>query len=159
MHLRFTFFLLLIFSAQYLTAQQKLPAFFFTDLEGNTFGINHIKQDVPTIAFFFDPYCDHCAKQAEWIAEEADKFAGVQMLWVTTEQQEPVQGFYDKHFKGKGLPMLHMLRDKDFMFDTYFGYSEAPSIYIYNSSGKRVKALSEETPAAKLLELIQKGEK
>ena len=159
MHLRFTFSLLLLFATQILAAQQKLPAFFFTDLEGNTFGINDIQQGVPTMAFFYDPYCDHCAQQAEWIAEEAAQFEHVQMIWVSTEQQEPVQAFFDKHFKGKALPLLYMLRDTDFMFDTYFGYSEAPSIYIYNSKGKRIKALSKETPAAELLAHLQKGEK
>ncbi len=137
-------------------AAQKFPAFSFTDLQGNAFTQDQLETDKAIIAIFFDPYCDHCTQQADWIVESADLFKDVQMIWVTTELLEPTLEFYEAHFKDSGLKDIHFLLDKDFMFDSYFGYSEVPSIYIYDKNWKRIKALSKETPADKLLEIINK---
>lgn len=129
---------------------QKLPAFSFTGLDGQTFTHAQLQPGLPTIAIFFDPYCDHCATQAGWIVEAADLFQDVQMIWVTTESAEAATEFYNTHFKDSGLDKVYVLLDPEFMFDSYFGYSEVPSIYLYDAAGKRIKALHEETEAAKL---------
>lgn len=135
---------------------QSFPAFQFTDLSGEPFTQDQLEADMTTIAIFFDPYCEHCTQQAKWITESADLFDDVQMIWVTTEMEEPTKAFYEEHFADRGLPHVHVLMDKDFMFDAYFGYSEVPSIYIYDKQGKRIKSLSKETPAADLRRIIDK---
>lgn len=145
----------LIFVSSF-TYAQKLPPFSFTGLDDKAFTYTQLKSDTYTIAIFYDPYCDHCAQQATWMAEKPELFKDVQMLWVTTEGKEPVTEFYNTHFKDSELEHIHMLMDKQFMFDAYFGYSEAPSIYIFDKNGKRIKSLNEETPAEEIREIINK---
>lgn len=135
-------------------AQKELPDFVFTDLEGNAFTRSHLQGDLPTIAIFFDPYCDHCDQQAEWITEAASRFEEVQMIWVTTEEQAPSVDFRKRHFDNTSLKHVYILRDTEFMFDGYFGYSEVPSIYLFNKAGKRVKSFTKETPADVLLKFL-----
>lgn len=148
----FSVLALFIFMSGAVQAQKTLPQFSFTDLEGKLFTTQNLTKGIQTVAIFFDPYCDHCAQQAEWIAASADQFKNVNLVWVTTELQEPTAEFAQTHFAEIDLPNLHFLLDTEFMFDGYFGYSEAPSMYLYNVAGKRIKSLHEETPVATLLQ-------
>lgn len=135
-------------------SQKTLPDFQFQDLAGNVFSKGDLKTDLATIAIFFDPYCDHCTQQAKWIVEAKDTLKDVQILWVTTEELEGVKGFYEEYFAQEDMPNLHILRDTEYMFDAYFGYSEVPSIYVYNKAGQRVKAFNKEVPPSILLKFL-----
>ena len=136
---------------------QQLPAFSFKDLKEQKFTREQVKTGIPTIVIFFDPYCDHCAQQADWIAGSADAFKQINLVWVTTEMKDATEEFVATHFSGAKLPYQHFLLDTEFMFDGYFGYSEVPSIYLYNAAGKRVKSLDKETPADALLKYLGEG--
>ena len=145
--------LCIAFAGLSLHAQQKLPKFSFTDLEGNTFTYAQLRTDIPTLVFFFDPYCDHCQQQAAWIREAKAQLGNVQQVWVTTEEPVATQNFWDTHL-GTDWDNVHVLIDKQFLFDGYFGYSEIPSIYVYNKQGMQVKSFNKETPAAVLLRFL-----
>lgn len=134
-------------------AQKTMPAFAFTDLEGNSFTHADLQPDLATIFIFFDPYCDHCEHQAEMIqAAEAD-FKNVQIVFVTTEPEvAPTEAFMNKMFGNTTLEHVHFLLDTDYMFDAYFdGYYEVPSVLVYDKEKKHKKTLNKETPAADLL--------
>ncbi|MEM6767118.1 MAG: hypothetical protein AAF824_21160 [Bacteroidota bacterium] len=136
-------------------AQSKdLPDFSFLDLEGNMFSKTELLAGKGTVFVFFDPYCDHCATQAEWITEASDQLDDLQFVWVTTETQGPTIAFYNQYFKNSGLKHITVLRDVDYMFDTYFGYTVVPGIIIYDASGKRVKSFNEETRPADMLSVL-----
>ena len=137
-----------------LQAQNSFPSFQFTDLEGKAFGNLQLEEEKATIAFFFDPYCDHCAQQAQWISEAPEKFKEVQMIWVSTETPESIKEFAEKYFDLEKWKYVHFLVDTQFAFDSYFGYSEVPSIYLFNKNGQRVKAFTRETPADILLRFL-----
>ena len=145
---------LLVLSAS-LQAQKNLPAFSFNDLDGRAFTKADLREDLPTIVFFFDPYCDHCQQQAKWIKEAGDQFKDIQMVWVTTESETKAsQEFSLEYFGGGKWEHVYFLIDSNFLFDGFFGYSEVPSIYIYNASGQRLKSFSKETPAEILLRFL-----
>ncbi|MFN0201822.1 MAG: peroxiredoxin family protein [Bacteroidia bacterium] len=130
---------------------KKMPQFSFDDLKGGTFASTSLKAGLPTIVFFFDPFCDHCEQQAKWIAADAAKFKNVNLVWVSTEDVNAISKFKSTHFAKAGLDKLHFLKDSKYRFDGYFGYSEALSMYVFNKAGVQVKALKKETPAAELL--------
>ena len=134
-------------------AQQSLPQFSFSDLDGKTFTSAQLRSDIPTIVFFFDPYCEHCQQQATWMKEAKNQLTNVQQVWVTTEEPISARDF-GKKYLGEGWDNVHILIDKQFLFDGYFGYSEIPSIYLYNNQGQRVKAFNKETPADVLLRFL-----
>ncbi len=135
------------------TAQQMLPKFSFTDLSGQAFHYTQLQADMPTLVFFFDPYCDHCQQQATWIKEAKNQLSHIQQIWVSTEEPIAVEDFKNTYL-GSDWNNVHFLVDKKFLFDGYFGYSEIPSIYVYNKDGQRVKAFNKETPAEVLLRFL-----
>lgn len=141
---------------QYAHAQgRKLPVFSFEDLAAKPFTPANLKAGIPTIVFFYDPYCDHCAQQAEWMKGAQAKIKNVNLVWVTTERDiKAIQDFQKLHFGGTTLDKVYFLIDKKFKFDSYFGYTEAPGIYVYNKEGFLAKSFTKETPAAEVLKPI-----
>ena len=137
-------------------AQQQLPEFSFLSLEGEKFSSENLKNNLPVITLYFDPYCDHCEQQAKWIRAAENHFQNVQLLWVSMEQPEAVTEFKNKYFKGSTLKHLHFVLDTEYQFDKYFGYSEIPSVYIYNQKWLRVAEFHQETEAEKLLDSLRK---
>jgi thiol-disulfide isomerase/thioredoxin len=151
-------FLAFVIGAFFATfAQSQMPAFVFTDLEGNLFTQDNLESDMPTVVMFFDPYCDHCETQAGWIKEAEDQFLKINLLFVTTEPEtDATVAFKERIFKGTKLKQLNFVIDGDYMFDGYFeGYYEVPSILLFDKTGKKVKTLSKETPVADLLKHLK----
>ncbi len=136
------------FTAQ---AQKKMPAFTFEDLNAKPFTNANIKQGLSTIVFFYDPYCEHCAQQADWIRESEAAFKNTNLVWVSTEDLQPIQEFKNAHFGGSALDKLYFVRDTKWKFDTYFGYTVAPGVYLYNKDNVLLKSYNKETPAIDFL--------
>lgn len=149
-------FALLLIPGSGLMAQD-LPKFSFYDAGGKVFTQANIKPGTPVIVVYFDPDCDHCNKQAQLIKAEITKFAGVQMVWVAfPASMEAITAFGKKYFPTQFGNSFYFLRDNDYTFDRSFGYSEAPSIYVYNKARKLVKSYSKkEVAAAELAALVK----
>jgi cytochrome oxidase Cu insertion factor (SCO1/SenC/PrrC family) len=136
----FLLFALMTFSVNVLTAQV-LPKFAFYETGNKAFTNARLKAGVPVVVVYFDPDCDHCNKQAQMIKAEVSKFNNVQMVWVAFPADlEAINAFGKKYFPAQFGKSFFFLRDNDYTFDKAFGYSEAPSIYIYNKTGKLVKS-------------------
>lgn len=130
---------------------QQFPRFLLYTLDGKPF----TDQDLPPvqrgrIVIFFDPYCDHCQKQATFMRENADALKDFQQIWVSTETADAIKKFQETYLKG--LPNVFVLRDKDFKFDGFFGYSVAPTIYVYDRTGKLRAVYREEVPLNRLIQ-------
>ena len=145
----------LVFGAS-LQAQIYVPSFYFTDLEGNGFTNASLVQDKSTMIMLFDPYCDHCDQQAEWIAAAAEEMKHVQFVFVTIEpEKEPIEAFKKRHFGEVDLPNLHFLQDLNFKFEDYFGYTnDAVNIYLYKPGKKQPKYFGKEQKAEVLLKYL-----
>ncbi len=145
---------LAVLLAPFVAFAQKPLQFSFKDLQGKTFTHQQLVPGQPTMVMFFDPYCDHCEQQAKYLRDAKDKFLKVNLVWVTTEDAAAAKSFRDKNLPLSIFPKVHVLTDPEFVFDGYFGYSEVPSIYLFNKEGKRVKDFHHETPAAELLKYL-----
>jgi thiol-disulfide isomerase/thioredoxin len=147
---------LLTFSANTLSAQD-LPKFAFYETGNKPFTQAGLKTGIPVVVVYFDPDCDHCNKQAQMIQAEVAKFANVQMVWVAFPAAiEAITAFGKKYFPAQFGKSFFFLRDNDYTFDRAFGYSEAPSIYIYNKSWKLVKSYSKkEVAPAEILSILK----
>ncbi|MEZ4777014.1 MAG: SCO family protein [Bacteroidia bacterium] len=146
-----------LFSAGAVNAQTNyLPSFSFYDLEGKVFTQEKVRTDLSTMIMLFDPYCDHCAHQADWIAEAEKEFENVQLIFVTIEPEtEVVKQFKEEHFGKTKLKYLYFLQDKDFSFETYFGYTDdAINIYLYKPGQRRPKYFGEEQEVLSLLKFL-----
>ncbi|MCS6896035.1 MAG: redoxin domain-containing protein [Bacteroidia bacterium] len=130
---------------------QQFPRFLLYTLDGKPF----TDKDLPPaqrgrIVFFFDPYCDHCQKQATFLRENPNALKDFQLIWVSTETAESIRKFQENYLKG--LTNVFLLRDKDYKFDSFFGYSIAPTIYVYDRTGKLRAVHKEEVPIGRLLQ-------
>jgi thiol-disulfide isomerase/thioredoxin len=136
-------------------AERKLPQFAFEDLQGKAFGQANIQKNIPTVVVFFDPYCDHCAKEAGWIRQMENSFKNINLVWVSTEEVAAIAKFKETHFKGTILTKLYFLRDAKYRFDGFFGYSVAPTVHVFNKDGKFIQSFDKETLPADILKASQ----
>lgn len=133
-------------------AQLAVPAFSFTDLEGEVYASTQLDQSKSALIIYFDPWCEHCNTQAEWISEHPSDFSDVQILFITFEpEQEPIHEFKAKHFSASGWGNVKFLQDLDFQFESYFGYTDdALYIYCFKPDGSKGKYFGKEQPASVL---------
>ena len=137
----------------YLASAQTLPEFKFQGVNGKAITKNNLIKNKPVMVILFDPYCDHCEIQANEIKDHEDQFRDVNMLWVSIEEHENNLKFQKTHLDG--VPNTIVCKDDDFMFDSWFGYSEIPSIYCYNSKWELVGSYKTEQSATVLLKALK----
>ena len=115
-----------------------------------------LNQSKSALIIYFDPWCEHCNQQAEWIAARPDAFKNVQILFVTFEPEKtPIQEFKNKYFSAAGWSNVVFLQDLDFQFETYFGYTDDPLyIYCYKPGGGKGKYFGEEQRAEVLINFL-----
>lgn len=131
-----------------------LPAFSFTTLDGGTVTKADLKPGLPTVVMFFDPYCDHCKKQAADLVKGQDQLPKAQYLFVSTEELGPIADFKKAHFGGFRHPIT-FAKDAQYRFDGWFGYSVVPTLVIFNAQGKTVKKVDHELSVAELKALLK----
>lgn len=136
--------------------QLALPDFSFSDLEGNTFRASDLDQNESVLIMYFDPWCEHCNQQAEWIAERADAFRDIQVVFVSFEPElQTLKDFRSRHFSQGNWPNLYFLQDKDFQFENWFGYTDDPLyIYCFKPNGRPGKYFGEEQRPEVLLNFL-----
>ncbi|RMG56673.1 MAG: hypothetical protein D6722_26125 [Bacteroidetes bacterium] len=150
-----SFLFLLALMPMLLSAQSAIPNFSFLTLDGEPFTQAQIDLDKPALIIRFDPYCEHCEQQAEWIAEAQEAFQHVQLIYVAFEEVGPISEFRDRYFGEGEWPNLHFLRDENYQFEEFFGYTEEYlNVYAYKPGAKRLKYFGEEQPAEVLLKYL-----
>jgi thiol-disulfide isomerase/thioredoxin len=129
---------------------QALPQFAFQSLGGSTINPAYLSSDQASVIMLFDPTCDHCQKTVEGLAANADQLGEIQFLFVAfgTSQQADIKDFQAQYLEGSGLDH-YLAWDQDYMFESYFGSSPIPSLYLYDSNNNFVKAYKGEEPTAR----------
>ena len=121
-----------------------IPHFSFYNAMGNTFDEEDaFEPGAPFIMVYFSPTCEHCQQQAEWLSQRAGELAHIQFLYVTANAVKEVPAFDNQYFDGSGLNVKYGI-DKDYMVDTYFGYTPVPTMYIFDAGGKFLKKFNKE---------------
>ena len=136
---------------------QQLPDFHFQNARGEVVSQATLPEGQPLVIFFFDLYCDACQQQAEWISAHLDAFQDVTLLWVMygpITEPEPFVEFKNTYFKD--APNVLFCADGQFMFDIWFGYSEAGSLFIYDESRNFLAKAESIMPASSSLKVMGK---
>ncbi len=127
------------------------PEISVTGVTGQKLTTSMLPVGQPIVIIYFDPFCDHCEQQAKWIKEKIDAFRGVTIVWITWGELEDMKNFAAKNFAGVTKSDMVFTKDTDYAMDSWFGYSEVPSIYIYNKERVRTMCFSKETPVEELV--------
>lgn len=161
-HIVLALTLLISFSAVQLQAQdhpkgntkegigEALAPFDFEGTDGSRVTPAQLTEGKPVIVFYFDPFCDHCQKEAGWINDNAAMFKDITLLWVAYAEIKDIKGFREKYLPDVKSKIV-FANDDQYQFDNYFGYSTVPSIYVYNSKHLRTASFKSETMPATLL--------
>ena len=135
----------------------KLQDFRFYDAGGKAFGKAGLTPDQPLLVFYFNPDCDHCQQQAKWVHEGLSqiKSKNGQMMWVSDAEMPEIINFRKNYFPSNiGVPM-YFVQDKDMKIDDWFGYSEVPTILVYDRAGNFVVKFKKETPVDELVKHLK----
>lgn len=132
---------------------QSLPDFSFMTSEGIELNKASLKLGKPVIVIYFDPYLEPCIKQAETIKKSLGKFANTTMIWVSSAEIADLKEFKAAYFPNSKT--LIAAKDVNFKFDTWFGYSEAPTIFVYNATWNLNSKFVKQTSAEDLLSALK----
>ncbi|MDO4783044.1 MAG: TlpA family protein disulfide reductase [Capnocytophaga felis] len=114
-----------------------LPAFSFTDLEGNTFTNSDLKENVATIFVYFNSECDYCLHEAQSIRENLLQFDGTQFVFVSFEPVENIKKFAQEQ-QFLGVENITFVQDASFVFAQKFDANSIPYLLIYNKDKKLI---------------------
>ncbi|MCG3167640.1 MAG: hypothetical protein POELPBGB_03434 [Bacteroidia bacterium] len=133
---------------------QVLPDFKFSLADNSTFTKENLAKEKPVVVFYFDPFCDGCIKQAKQLSSQLTKFNSVNLVWVSTESDwKLLNEFKNNWFKTASN--VFVCSDTQFKFDVWFGYSEFPAVYAYNSNWQRTAKFSTELNIDELLKALK----
>lgn len=135
-----------------------MPSFSFVNaVDGSQLDPGNLMKGSAAMVVYFDPWCDHCQEQAKWINEEISEFDNVSVLFVAfVENNEDVANFREEFLPNAvGKKNFLFAVDSQYQFDSYFGYSEAPTIFIFNNQWRLAKKLTEETPVSELKSFLK----
>lgn len=128
-----------------------LPSMPITLLDGTTIQAKGITGSF--ILILFQPDCDHCQREAEAFQKNLKAFDNYTLYFVTSAGNAETEAFAKQYeLSGKdnikfGVTAVENILDN-------FGAISAPSIYIYNGSGKLVKKFNGETDIQQIVEAI-----
>jgi peroxiredoxin len=132
---------------------KQMPAFAFTDLQGQPFSSSQLSNDKSTVIIYFHTECDHCQYEAESIVKESQKFNNTQVLFISSQKLPDINAFGTKY----GLlahDNIKLLKDSANAFYNVFGTMAVPCIFVYAKDGALLKSFSGETKMEAILDLI-----
>lgn len=120
-----------------------IPDFKFMDMNNQPVTRMSLVANQPTLFFYFDPDCDHCQLIATMINDQKALFKGMTLVLVSWAEVEALKAFPEKYLPGFPGKLI-VSKDTEFKIDKWFGYSETPSIYVYNNKYLRTASFKDE---------------
>jgi thioredoxin-related protein len=101
---------------------------------------------------YFNSECDHCQKQASWIANDIEAFKNFEITFISYEEMEAIKSFRDKH--NFNQDNITFVQDSRLTFSDKFGVETFPSILFYTKDGKLINKFEGQTKVKEILEHI-----
>ncbi|WP_158622609.1 peroxiredoxin family protein [Pedobacter sp. KBW06] len=132
---------------QYLTniiaTKQTLPNFTFYNLDSIATTNNFIPKDKPICIFYFNADCEHCQYGAKEINKNIVLFKRTQIVMVSFNSIQEIKQFKKEY--NLIYPNITFLQDPKHEFKQWFGKTNVPAVFIYNSKHDLVKEYHGET--------------
>ena len=101
-------------------------------------------QEQKMLLILFQPECDDCQREVTQIRENIRAFDGYQLFFVSSHPTDVLKKFANE-YKLADRPNIHFAQASVESVIASFGQIVAPSLFIYDSSGKLVKMFKGET--------------
>jgi peroxiredoxin len=116
-------------------ARAEMPAFSFTQFDGEPFTRDSLRPGVPTVLVLFDPDCEHCQEELTTIQQSIAAFQGVELLLVSPADRSRLIPYASE--KGlTGLPGVHVVGTEAPHFLEMFGTTKMPTTFFYGGDRK-----------------------
>jgi thioredoxin-related protein len=137
--------------APLLTARQAdLPPFSITKVpDSSRFEKVNLQKNKAVMIMVFSPDCDHCQHKVKEIQTNIKLFKNIQIVMVSNLGYDYINRFY-KEFNMAKYPGIIMGMDYRYMIGNFFTIGSVPAIFLYNKSGKFVKAFDRDFPVQKI---------
>jgi peroxiredoxin len=128
-----------------------LPQMFFVMLDGSHVKAKELQGN--TVLVLFQPDCDHCQREAQQIKEHIEAFRNYTVYFVSMASMPELEAFAKKYELNGFSNVRFGTTDLQSILDN-FGSVSAPSVYVYNGSGKLTAKFNGETDINKILSSI-----
>lgn len=116
----------------------ELPPLALTTLDGKPF---QIPDNTPVVLVYFNSTCDHCQRQLEAMQKEAARFAGAEVIWMSSQSPEDLKVYFDKGQTG----LFTVVRVQPEEVAERFGVLALPQIFVFGADGKLRELFTGET--------------
>lgn len=130
-----------------------IPSFTYKTIQGNLFSKQDLKDNIPTVFFYFNSECEHCQSEAEQIRDNLEKFKNVQLVFISFEDSKKIKAFATK-YKLTGSDKITFLHDSNVNFATTFDVNSLPTVVIYDKKKKLVAKIKGEIKVEVILEKL-----
>lgn len=128
-----------------------LPNMTITLLDGSALNIKGLKGK--TVLIFFQPDCDHCQREAAEIRKNLEAFRNSTLYFITSHPRSEIEKF-GNNFGLMGHSNVFFAWTSTENVLNSFGPISAPSIYLYSSDHKLIKAFNGEVKIELVLNYI-----
>lgn len=135
-----------------LTARQAdIPSFSIIKVPDSIkFEKTNLQKNKPVIIMIFSPDCEHCQLRLQEIKANIKLFKNIQIVMISNLGYNYISRFY-KEFNISKYPGIVMGMDYRYVIGNFFTISSVPAIFLYNKSGKFVKAFDRNVPIKKIV--------
>jgi len=131
--------------------QNDLPQMIVTKPDGSQLDIRGLTGK--TVLVLYQTDCDHCQREAAAIQKNISAFEGYDLYFITTTSYQEIETFASEYGLA-GQANVHFYRATSQSILDNFGPIDAPSLYIFSSDQKLIKAFNGETEINEILRYI-----
>ena len=134
-----------------------IPDFEYQNTKGGLYSNNNLQPNTPTVFVYFNSDCEFCNEEAEMIRENIEKFATMQLIFVSFEKTAAIKSFSKIH-KLNTHDNVYFLCDSKATFATTFDVKSLPCIVLYNKNHQLIEKIKGQTKAQTILKKIENGQ-
>jgi thiol-disulfide isomerase/thioredoxin len=114
-----------------------------------------LRKDKAVMFMVFNPECEHCQKEAETLQKyHKDFLASIEIVMTTYQDMQKMREFI-RHYDLGSIRNVHVGRDVNYFFGTFFNMHYLPFLAFYDKHGKLAKVFEGGAQADKLREIVE----
>ena len=129
-----------------------MPALVFLNLDSTEFNTFHIEEGTYSVWIYFSPTCEHCEWLTQEIIRHLDSFSKTEFYMISPVDLSVTRAF-DKKYNITGQPKMHLYKDAQHLFATYYGVRFLPFMVIYDKKKQLIKTAEGGMKIDELIEL------
>ncbi len=134
-----------------------IPKFEYQNIKGGNFNNSNLAANTPTVFLYFNTECEFCNEEAKMIQDNIQKFATMQLIFVSFEKTAAIKSFSKIH-KLNTHDNVYFLCDSKATFATTFDVKSLPCIVLYNKNHQLIEKIKGQTKAQTILKKIENGQ-